>query len=116
MIRTSILALVVGLSTAAAATAANPYGWAQPGFPRNYPTYPGYQPGFGDEAQYIRSLYLRYLNREPEPLGMRSWLNRLAFYQGDRQRLEHEFLRAAQAEVESNTPSYYPGFGNPFGR
>ena len=89
------------------------YRLPQSAYPVYQPGYPGYQPGaFGDEPQFIRALYNRFLQREPDPQGLNTWLTRLVQFGGNRQRLAQEFQQAAQLEQNANNP-YYPRFNNP---
>lgn len=90
------------------------YPFPQSVYPNYQPGYAGYQPrGFGDKAQFIRALYNRFLQREPDPQGFQTWLNRLAEFGGNRQRLAQEFQQAADREQNANNP-YYPRFNNPY--
>lgn len=64
----------------------------------------------GDEA-FVRSLYVRYLGREPDPQGFHTWTRRLYDIGGNRDLLVREFLQAAQPEVITNSPPYrYGGY------
>lgn len=69
-----------------------------------FPVQPGY--GISGEADFIRSLYLQYLQREPDPQGLQTWLTRFAVLGGDVQRLTLEFSQAAFIEQNSNNPAY----------
>lgn len=122
MIRLATLTIVTSLLSTTFASA-NPYIWPQPvytGFPQPGFVQPGFpqpgfvQPGFGPDVAFVRSLYLQYLQREPDPRGMRTWLNRLAQFRGDRQRLTFEFMQAAQRELNANNP-FFPAPVNPYG-
>lgn len=63
----------------------------------------GYGPqAGGGEAEFVRSLYLRHLGREPDPQGMDTWMRRLADFRGDTSRLTREFLPAARLELDAN--------------
>ena len=74
----------------------------------------GFTPGFnggpafggGPGADYVRSLYIQYLRREPDPGGMQTWLNRLNDFGGDYQRLTAEFAQAAALERNANNPAW----------
>jgi hypothetical protein len=72
---------------------------------------PGYGVGGGDPVSFIQSLYHHYLHRNPDPQGMRTWLQRLAQFNGDRARVTQEFLQAAKLELNSNNPAMRYGWG-----
>lgn len=80
--------------------------------PQPYP-YSGYG---GGEAEFVRSLYHRYLGREPDPEGMNTWLWKLVEYGGDTNRVIREFIPAARHELNTkmySTPAYrypYPAY------
>ncbi|MCZ2340247.1 MAG: DUF4214 domain-containing protein [Bacteroidales bacterium] len=97
------LAILMGLSTATLASA-HPYIVPQPVYPgvpqAGFLGFP--QAGFTADVAFVRSLYFQFLQREPDPHGMRTWLNRLAQFRGDRQRLTWEFQQAAQREWNAN--------------
>jgi hypothetical protein len=75
---------------------------------------PQFQPGYGGPAspdvQFVSSLYAQYLGRNPDPKGLNTWVNRLAQFGGDTNRLTQEFIQASQRELNSNNP-YYPRGG-----
>lgn len=75
--------------------------------PRYYQPYAPPQPDpysvfGGGDVEFVRSLYVRYLGREPDPQGMDTWLRRLADFRGDTDRLTREFLPAARIELDAN--------------
>lgn len=96
------------------------YGYTTPSYPaygygyaQTYPVAPSYAyPVMGagytntGGADFVRSLYLHYLQREPEPEGMQAWLIRLSQIGGDVNRLTQEFARAAVTEQNTNNPAY----------
>ena len=85
------------------------YGWWDGGYPPYATPYSYYPPHPEPNAvQFVRSLYHQYLNREPDPQGMRTWLRRFVQYRGDTDRLTREFLQAAQFELNTNNPAAWP--------
>lgn len=78
-----------------------------------YPPQPiapaGYAGVDNQAANYIRSLYVNTLGREPDPQGMQTWLIRLDQLGGDVDRLTREFNASAALELNSNNPAYRYG-------
>ena len=120
-----LLAAAAAITLAATGgPAAAQYGYFPPTYANPYQAgygpqvgYPGggfgqYQPGYGQpvggpEVVFVNSLYSQYLGRNPDPRGLRTWVNRLQQFGGDTNRLTQEFIQASQRELNSNNP-YYP--------
>ena len=82
--------------------APQPYPYQVPQYaPAPHP-YPSAPPPADPKVEFVRSLYQRYLGREPEPAGLQVWLRQLDNIRGDARRLERDFQKAAQTEL-----SYY---------
>lgn len=60
---------------------------------------------------WVRLMYVEVLGREPEPAGMRNWLDRLDKQRFDRVKVAREFLQSAGAEIAAgggNRPGIIP--------
>lgn len=81
-----------------------------------YPAAGQFQPVDPAASGVVRSLYLQYLGREPDPEGLQFWSNRLAALGGDTGLLTLQFAAAAQPERAGYTPGYYnPSFRSYYG-
>jgi hypothetical protein len=77
--------------------------------PNPWPVFPPVvQPIDPFAASTVRSLYLTFLGREPDPQGMQFWVGRLAALGGDTAMLTQQFAAEAQIERNSTTTFFTP--------
>ena len=60
--------------------------------------------GAPDGSAFIRSLYINYLGREPDPTGFNHWMNYYNDARGDTGLIEAEFARSASKELYFRRP------------